>query len=404
MLTVAQALDKILAAVPPVAARIQVNLHEALGAVLAQSVCATFDVPPYHNSAMDGYAVRGADLPASGERGFALSGRILAGQVVTQTLEAGQCVRIMTGAMLPPGADTVVMQEQARVDGDTVYVSAGEKAGQHVRPQGEEMRRGDVVLNAGTRLGPAEIGLLAALGRTEISVIRPLRVAFFSTGDELQDLGAPLDAGQIYDSNRYTLHALLQNLGAQIFDLGRIADDPQAVEDALRAAAHQADVVITSGGVSVGEADYVGSTLARIGQVDFWKIAMKPGHPLTFGTLDNAVFFGLPGNPVSMMVTFYQFIYPALRHMQGAPLAPPLTLRARCLSALKKKPGRLEFQRGIVQREPDGSLSVRSSGSQNSAMLTSMSQANCFIVLPLECANVEAGSEVEITLFDRSLL
>jgi molybdopterin molybdotransferase len=404
MLTVTEALEKIIAAVPVIQDQLQRPLNNALGYVLAQAALCQFDVPPYANAAMDGYAVRGMDLPPQGERAFKQIGKAFAGQVFHTEVKEGECVRIMTGAALPPGADTVVMQEQVRVDAAHIYISSTEKPGQHVRPQGEEWRRGDIVLTAGTRLGAAEIGLLAGLGYTEVRVIRPLRVAFFSTGDELQALGAPLGEGQIYDSNRYTLHALLQRMQVEPLDLGRIADDPQAVEHALRSAAAQADVVITSGGVSVGEADYVGTTIARIGKVNFWKIAMKPGHPLTFGQLENAVFFGLPGNPVSMMVTFYQFLRPALRQMQGACLPTPLRLRAHCLSPLKKKPGRLEFQRGIVRRSATGGLEVTSSGAQNSAMLTSMSRANAFIVLPAECGSVASGSEVEVELFDMELL
>lgn len=399
MLSVTQALENILAAVPRTAGHEVVDLRTAPGRILADAVVCGFDVPPYDNSAMDGYALRAADLPDSGEAALSVIGTVFAGQPFDGTVGPGQCVRIMTGAMLPQGADTVVMQEHARREGDSVYVGSGEQPGQHVRPRGEELRAGDTVLHPGIRLGPAQIGLIASLGQAEVAVKRRPRVAFFSTGDELRPLGAELAPGQIYDSNRYTLFSMLARLPVEPVDLGRIPDDKEAVARTFEQAARQADVVITSGGVSVGDADYVTETLQRMGQINFWKIAMKPGHPLAFGFLEQAVFFGLPGNPVSAMVTFYQFVQPALLRMLEQESGSPLRLHVRSASRLRKKPGRLEFQRGILERGADGELQVRSSGLQSSAMLTSVSNANCLIILPAESAGAAEGDRVEVEPF-----
>jgi molybdopterin molybdotransferase len=291
------------------------------------------------------------------------------------------------------------MQEHVTADDEVIEIGVGHKTGQNVRMAGEDMSVGATVLAPGKQLLPAEIGVLASLGIAEVRVTRRLRVAFFSTGDELRSLGEPLEAGQIYDSNRYTLHGMLSRLGVEILDLGVIRDDRDAIRQAFRDAAAVADVVITSGGVSVGEADFVKQTLDEMGKVDFWKIAMKPGKPLAFGKLGDAMFFGLPGNPVSVMATFYQFVQPALQKMMGMTLLPALTLKVACAVELKKEPGRLEYQRGILQSDTDGNMSVATTGRQGSHVLSSMSQSNCFIILPAECTDVHRGDLVVVQPF-----
>ncbi len=399
LLPVEEGRRRILDMVRPVAGREQTHIRAALGRVLAEPVISTIDVPPYANSAMDGYALRGADLPAEGTARFALIGRAMAGAPFDGEVGPGQCVRIMTGAKIPAGADTVIMQEKVQADGDEIVVGSGHRAGENVRHPGEDMAKGDEVLSPGKRLMPAELGVLASLGIAEVRVWRRLRVAFFSTGDELASLGQPLGEGQIYDSNRYTLYGMLSRLGVELLDMGVIPDQREAVHRAFTEAMQLADVVITSGGVSVGEADYVKETLDEMGRIEFWRMAMKPGKPLAVGQLGEAVFFGLPGNPVSAMATFYQFVQPALQKMAGADQEPPLLLRMRAAEDLKKRPGRLEYRRGFMSRGEDGEWSVRSTGRQGSHVLTSMSRANCFVILPAESAGVEAGEMVEVHPF-----
>lgn len=395
--TVDSALARILEALTPVAGREHVPLLDAYDRVLAADLHSPVDVPAWANSAMDGYALRAAD----GDAPRRMVGTSLAGHPFAGMVDAGECVRIMTGAPMPAGADTVVMQEHVTRDGDQARLGGAPKAGDNVRHAGEDLRRGSLAVTAGTLLRPATVGVLASLGISEISVYRRLRVAFFSTGDELKPVGTPLAPGQIYDSNRYTLHGMLRRLGAQPLDLGRVPDDPAALEQALREASGMADVVITSGGVSVGEADFVKDLLERLGQVKFWKINMKPGRPLAFGEISGATFFGLPGNPVSVMATFYQFVRPALLKRMGVAQVEPLPLlRVRCLDTLKKRPGRVEFQRGRLERDASGEWVVRSTGSQGSHVLSSMSSANCFIVLPQESPGVEAGGVVEVQLWE----
>lgn len=399
LMTVAQARARIDALVKPIEGEEQLPIRAALGRTLAEPLISTIDVPPYTNSAMDGYAVRGGDLPQSGRTRLTVVGRAMAGAPWDREVMPGQAVRIMTGAVMPTGADTVLMQEAVTVDGDAIGIGAGHRCGENVRHAGEDMAAGDTVLAPGTRLLPAELGVLASLGIAEVRVRRRLRVAFFSTGDELKSLGEPLGPGQIYDSNRYTLHGMLSRLGVDLLDLGVIRDDRAAIQRAFHDAAAMADVVITSGGVSVGEADFVKQTLDELGRVDFWKIAMQPGKPLAFGTVGAAVFFGLPGNPVSVMATFYQFVQPALQKMMGMAVVPTLSLRVPCAVTLKKRPGRQEYQRGILRQDADGNLTVATTGRQGSHVLTSMSRSNCFIVLPAECAGVAAGELVEVQPF-----
>jgi len=400
LLNVSEARRRIMELVAPVGGVEQVHLRAALTRVLARDMVSNIDVPPYTNSAMDGYAVRSADLPTHGQDGLKVAGAAFAGSPFQGTVGPGECVRIMTGAMLPDGADSVVMQEQVEVSGDRILIGSGHRPGQNVRRAGEDMAAGQPVLQRGKRLLPAELGLLASLGIAEVPVSRRLRVAFFSTGDELRSLGETLAPGEIYDSNRYTLYGMLSRLGVELMDMGVVRDDRDAVRQAFETAATTADAVITSGGVSVGEADYVKETLDAMGRVDFWKIAMKPGKPLAVGRVGDALFFGLPGNPVSVMVTFYQFVQPALRAMMGETVTDPVTVQVPCASALTKSPGRTEFQRGQLARDSDGRLTVTTTGLQGSHVLSSMSRANCFIVLPGPSAGVAPGELVDVQPFE----
>jgi molybdopterin molybdotransferase len=387
----------------PVTAVERVAIRAALGRTLAEDVISPIDVPGHDNSAMDGWAVRFADLAASSETTLARIGESFAGRPFAGEVRAGQAVRIFTGGVMPRGADTVVMQERATETQGGVRIAQGavSKAGQNRRFAGEDLKAGGVVFARGQPLNPAEIGMLASLGIGEVSVYRRLRVAFFSTGDELVPVGTPLAEGQIYDSNRYTIHGMLTRLGFDTLDMGVVRDVPEELERAFTTAAANADVVITSGGVSVGEADYVKTLLDRLGEVVFWKIAMKPGRPLAYGRIGGAHFFGLPGNPVSVMVTFYEFVRDALLHLAGRRDTPPLPmLKATLTAPIRKMPGRTEFQRAIVSRDDAGNALVRVTGDQGSGILSSMSRANCFVVLGTEVGNVDAGASVDVQLLD----
>jgi len=403
-LRVDKAREAIRACLHPVAEIERVPVREALGRVLAEEIVPSLNVPGHDNSAMDGYALRGADLSASQAVSLTLAGTAFAGKPHSGRVGPGQCIRVMTGAVMPEGADTVVVQEVCRAEGNAVTVPAGQKAGQNVRFAGEDLKAGVPVLAPGQPLRAAELGLIASLGIGEVSVRRRLRVAFFSTGDELASIGKPLAPGEVYDSNRYTLHGLLAGLGVEILDLGVVRDDPALLEAAFRKAAASADAVLTTGGVSVGEADFIKQLMAQLGEVLFWKIAMRPGRPMAFGRIgsgrDAAFLFGLPGNPVAVMVTFTQFVRDALLVLSGrtSGLDLPL-LRAASASAIRKVPGRTEYQRGVVYR--DGTdWKVRTTGQQGSGVLRSMSEANCFIVLEHERGNVAAGEPVQVQLFE----
>ncbi len=396
-----EAQEKIFQQITPIEATETVTVKEALGRTLGEEIVSPINVPAYDNSAMDGYAIQGADLPENGTVTLEVIGASFAGTPFEGTLQAGQSVRIMTGAKIPDGADTVIMQEKANREGEQVTFSSedGHKAGENVRMAGEDMREGEAVLQPGKTLGAAELGMIASLGYGEVQVKRLIKVAFFSTGDELCSAGETLGDGQIYDSNRYTVFSMLSNLGVELIDLGIIRDQRELIEQAFLDAAEQADVVITSGGVSVGEADFVKETLDKLGEVNFWRIAMKPGKPLAFGKINNAWFFGLPGNPVSAMVTFLQFVRPAINHLAGRERINPLRIPMRCTNKLKKRPGRLEFQRGILGQDKNGETVVQGAGHQGSHILRSMSIADCFIVLPAENGGVEAGEWVEVEPF-----
>ena len=399
-LPVPEALNRIDAVVNPIHGYERLALRSALSRVLAEDIVSPIDVPAHNNSAMDGYAVNSADLPNEGSNALRIVGTALAGTPFEGSVQPGSAVRIMTGAVLPAGSDTVIMQERAESDGDIVRIGDDNRRGQNTRMAGEDLKAGEAVFHAGRLLTPADIGVIASLGIAEVAVRRRLRIAFFSTGDELRSIGEPLQSGQIYDSNRYTLYGMLTRLGADIVDMGVIRDRREELQQALSEAASIADAVITSGGVSVGEADFVKDILTSLGEVNFWKIAMKPGRPLAFGKIGNAVFFGLPGNPVSVMVTFYQFVQPALRRMTGQSDPTTILFKVPCTTNLKKRPGRMEFQRGILQRQTDGSMLVHGTGDQGSGILSTMSKANCFIILADECADVEAGTLVDVQPFD----
>jgi molybdopterin molybdotransferase len=385
----------------PVTAIERVHVRAALGRVLASDVISPLDVPAHDNSAMDGFAVRFADLKSDGDVVLRVTGTAFAGAPFAGELKAGEAVRIMTGGVVPRGADTIVMQEHVKAAEGRVTVGAGHRKGQNLRHAGEDLKAGAAALKRGLRLRPAEIGLAASLGVPELEVYRKLRVAFFSTGDELVSIGTVPKEGQIFDSNRYTIHGMLERLGCEVMDMGVVRDDPQLLEEAFAQAANAADVVITSGGVSVGEADFVKDLLNKLGEVVFWKVAMKPGRPLAYGRVGGAHFFGLPGNPVSVMVTFYQFVRDALLKLAGEePVQPVPSFKVPCTSALKKAPGRTEFQRGILTRGADGQLSVRVTGEQGSGILRSMSEANCFIILPTDQGNVTPGTLVDVQVME----
>ena len=385
----------------PVTTNERVAVRAGLGRVLGEDIVSTLDVPAHDNSAMDGYALRHADLAPDAETVLRLAGSALAGRQFEGSVGKGECVRIMTGAVMPKDTDTVVIQEVVQATGDRVRIPAGQKHGQNRRLAGEDLAAGRAVLLAGRPLGPAELGLLASLGLAEVTVRRRLRVAFFSTGDELCSVGTRLAEGEVYDSNRYTLYGMLSRLGCDVIDMGVVRDDPASLERSLKAAASDADAIITSGGVSVGEADFIRELLGKLGEVVFWKIAMKPGRPLAYGRIGRAHFFGLPGNPVAVMVTFYQFVRDALLYLQGQVAVAPLpTLKLACTSSIKKAPGRTEFQRGILNCAADGQWTVCTTGDQGSGILSSMSQADCFIVLPTEAGNLPAGAVVDVQLLE----
>jgi molybdopterin molybdotransferase len=402
-LPVAKANEVIRSFIDPVSGVEKVPVRAALGRVLAKDIVSPIDVPSHDNSAMDGYAVRSDDIGAGepvtlAEIGVAYAGREFMGEV-----RRGECVRVMTGAVMPKNTDTVIIQEAVDVQAKRVAIPARQESGQNRRLAGEDLQKGKPALRAGRMLRPADIGLIASLGIGEASVRRRLKVAFFSTGDELVSIGKKLKAGEVYDSNRYTLWSMLQRLGCEVIDLGVVRDDPKKLETAFRTAAAEADAVVTSGGVSVGEADFTKQMMAKLGEVVFWKIAMRPGRPMAFGRIRargrSAYLFGLPGNPVAVMVTFYHFVRGALLTMMGRTDTDLPLLRARAETAMRKKPGRTEYQRGILELK-NGEWSVRLTGAQGSGILRSMSEANCFVVLGHEQGSVNAGDYVDVMGMD----
>nr|WP_207189986.1 gephyrin-like molybdotransferase Glp [Ramlibacter ginsenosidimutans] len=390
--------------VAPVRETETVGVLDALGRVLARDLVSPISVPPHDNSAMDGYAFAGAQLGAAPLR-LQVVGTALAGKAWQGEVRSGECLKIMTGAILPAGLDTVVPQEFTKTGADgRIEIPAGLlQPGDNRRCKGEDLMEGRPALLAGERIAPAASGLVASLGIPRIEVFRRLKVAYFSTGDEILSLGEPPREGAVFDSNRYTVHGLLARLGCEVIDLGVVRDEPALLEEAFRHAAARADAIITSGGVSVGEADFTKAMMKQLGDVAFWKIAMRPGRPMAVGRIGNAVLFGLPGNPVAVMVTFLAFVRPALLRMMGARVEPPLYLKARSSEAMRKKPGRTEYQRGTVTRRPDGSLEVRTTGNQGSGVLSSMVQANGLIVLHHAQGSVAPGDEVDVLMFEGAL-
>jgi len=402
-LPVAKANEVIRSFVKPVSGVEKLPVRAALGRVLAKDIVSPIDVPSNDNSAMDGYAVRGADLSASAPVTLTEIGAALAGRTFCGAVGPGQCVRVMTGAVMPQGTDTVIIQEVAKIDGTRITIPASQETGQNRRLAGEDLKKGRPALEAGRLLRPADLGLVASLGIGEVKVRRKLKVAFFSTGDELVSVGRKLKAGEVYDSNRYTLWGMLQRLGCEVSDLGVVRDEPKKLEAAFRKAAASADAVVTSGGVSVGEADFTKQMMAKLGEVAFWKIAMRPGRPMAFGRIRargrSAYLFGLPGNPVAVMVTFYHFVRGALLYMAGRSDTGLPLLRAKSETAMRKKPGRTEYQRGILELK-NGEWTVRLTGAQGSGILRSMSEANCFVVLGHEQGSVSVGDYVEVMVMD----
>jgi len=402
-ISLAEALAKIKARVRPVLACERLPIRDCLNRVNNEAVSSPRNVPPRANSAMDGYALAIDSLAENGITELVEIGVAYAGKPFEQTCEAGQCVRIMTGALIPEGTDAVIMQEQAEISADgKIRIDADHRVGENIRKAGEDVGQGDIVLDAGTRLSPADLGVLASLGIPKLQVKRKPVVAFFSTGDELMSLGKPLEPGMIYDSNRYSLYGMLSRLPVDIIDLGVVPDNPDSMREVLTDAATKADLIISTGGVSVGEADYIKPALAELGTTEFWKIAIKPGRPLTFGQIDASIFMGLPGNPVAVMVTFNQFVAPAIDALSGASMRPPMRFPARSLERMRKKPGRTEFQRGVATLDEKNQWQVARTGKQGSGILTSMSRANCFIVLADDNAGVEPGDEVSIQFLDWS--
>lgn len=387
--------------VEPVQESEEVGVFEALGRVLAQDLVSPISVPPHDNSAMDGYAFDSAQLRLDAPLTLALAGTALAGKAWQGQVAAGQCVKIMTGAIMPAGTDTVVPQEFVTAQDATVTIPAGLlRSGDNRRLKGEDLHEGRPALRQGDRLLPAACGLVASLGLTTVTVRRRLRVAYFSTGDEILSLGEAAREGAVYDSNRHTVFGLLTRLGCEVIDMGVVRDEPALLEAAFSRAAHTADAIITSGGISVGEADYTRAMMKKLGDVEFWRIAMRPGRPMAVGRIGKSVLFGLPGNPVAVMVTFLAFVRPALLRMMGSNGDAPPLLQARSQEAMRKKPGRTEYQRGIVSCAGDGSLVVRTTGNQGSGVLSSMVQANGLIVLHHARGNVAMGDAVDVMMFE----
>ncbi|EGQ9095575.1 bifunctional molybdopterin-guanine dinucleotide biosynthesis adaptor protein MobB/molybdopterin molybdotransferase MoeA [Vibrio alginolyticus] len=393
-LSVVQGQEKILSLVNTVSEIEACKIENAYGRVLAEHIVSPVNVPQYTNSAMDGYAIRSDDVDRDS---YQVVAEVMAGHAYEQPLEVGQAVKIMTGAPTPRNGDTVVMREQAIQEGDKVtFNGANIKAGQNVRQAGEDLAIGSDVFTAGTRLASPEMGMIASLGFGEANVFRKLKVAVFSTGDEVQAPGTEQKANSIYDSNRFTIMGMLEKLGCEILDFGILEDNEQLMIEALENASAQADVVMTSGGVSVGDADYIKLALDKLGQIDFWRINMRPGRPLAFGQINNKPFFGLPGNPVAVMVSFINFVEPALRKMQGEQGWKPLKVNAIATENLRSRQGRTEFSRGVYELDATGRLTVRTTGKQGSGILRSMSEANCLIEISPAIDTVKAGESVTI--------
>ena len=399
LITLKEALTKIDGAIEPVAGRERLSLKAVLGRILSKPVFSPINLPPDRNASMDGYAYSSHD---ANENGFALQliGTAWAGQPLQKKIISGQCARIFTGAVVPEGADSVIMQELITVNDNGIDIPAGTKPYQNIREPGEDIQKGNCLIKPPKKLTAIDMGLLASAGVYDIEVMRKVKIAYFSTGDELIGIGRQLQPGQIYDSNRYTLTGLLDDYAYESTDLGVIKDNKQLMTKKLLEAANEYDVILSTGGASVGDADYIKQILENIGDVNFWRIAMKPGKPMAFGTIGKCFFFGLPGNPVSVITCFDQIVRPALAKLSGLRLNNPLRVKARCLSKLKKAAGRQEFQRGILSRSAEGELLVESAGKQGSHILSATSRANCYIILALQCTGINKGDMVEVEPFD----
>ncbi|EMK6581173.1 molybdopterin molybdotransferase MoeA [Vibrio parahaemolyticus] len=402
LMPIEEAMDKMLSSIKPIQTTLSLPLADALGFVLAEDVLSPIHVPPFDNSAMDGYAIRIQDLEASTV--LPMVGKSFAGQPFEGEWPTGTCVRIMTGAKIPEGCDAVIMQENTTVtEAGIQFNQTDVKPQNNIRPTGDDIKQGDIVLAKGARLTPRDIPMIASLGVSHVTVVRKPKVAFFSTGDELKPLGEPLEAGQIYDSNRYGIKPLIENFGCEAIDLGIIPDCPETLKATFEKAQTLADVVVTSGGVSVGEADYTKDILEQLGEIGFWKLAIKPGKPFAFGKLSTAWFCGLPGNPVSAVLTMYVLVQPMLAKLAGhTEWKAPESIPATTKTAFKKAPGRTDYQRGIYTLE-DGKFVVETTGNQSSGAFRSMSLANCFVVLERERGRVEVGETVQIQLFNSTL-
>ena len=396
-------IQHLIQALPPVAAE-ELPLMQALGRIVAEDIISPIHVPAHDNSAMDGFAFDGKQLDLAPLK-LRVVGTALAGKAWQGNVKTGECVKIMTGAVMPTGLDTVIAQELATMhtsgSESIVEIPAGIlQAGDNRRKAGEDLQRGLPALRVGSALSPAALGLLASLGMAKVKVNRQLRVAYFSTGDEVLSLGDAMREGAVYDSNRFTVFGLLTRMGCQVVDMGVVRDDPVLLEQAFSKASENADVIITSGGVSVGEADFTKAMMKKLGDVAFWKIAMRPGRPMAVGRLGKCILFGLPGNPVAVMVTFLAFVKPALLHLMGGTASTTPYLRAKSAVALRKKPGRTEYQRGFVRTLSDGTLQVEAAGNQGSGVLRSMVEANGLIVLHHHQSSVAAGEEVDVMMFE----
>ncbi|MGD1448432.1 molybdopterin molybdotransferase MoeA [Vibrio harveyi] len=402
LMPIEEAMDKMLSRITPIQTTLSLPLADALGFVLAEDILSPIHVPPFDNSAMDGYAIRIQDLESSSV--LPLAGKSFAGQPFEGEWPQGTCVRIMTGAKIPEGCDAVIMQENTEVtDAGVQFNQTDVKPQNNIRPTGDDIKQGDIVLAQGARLTPRDIPMIASLGVSHVTVVRKPKVAFFSTGDELKPLGESLEEGQIYDSNRYGIKPLIENFGCEAVDLGIIPDCPETLKATFEKAQTLADVVVTSGGVSVGEADYTKDILEELGEIGFWKLAIKPGKPFAFGKLSTAWFCGLPGNPVSAVLTMYVLVQPMLAKLAGhTEWKAPESIPATTKTAFKKAPGRTDYQRGIYTLE-DGKFVVETTGNQSSGAFRSMSLANCFVVLERERGRVEVGETVQIQLFNSTL-
>lgn len=394
-----EAVKRILEAIPAPRKSRRVKLRKSLGRVLSKDILAPCNVPNHTNSAMDGYAFNSADLDPEGLAELKIVGTAYAGKPFNGEIGQNEAVKIMTGAVMPAGTDSVVMQEYVALTDEKMRILKSARTGQNVRQAGEDIQQGSVVLSAGRRVGAADLGLLASLGMSKVKVYRKPRVAFFSNGDEIRQVGEPISKGELYDSNRHTLFAMLKNAGVRGIDLGVVGDDYDEIKKIIKKGDKKADMVITSAGASVGEADYIYDILHDLGEVNLWKIAVKPGRPLAFGKLKHSVFFGLPGNPVSVMTSFASCVKPALEKMAGQTRSTPLRLRAKTTSDIRKRPGRSEFQRALAYNDAQGDLCVDVRKYQGSGVLSSMAEGNCFVFLELDSSGASAGELVDILLF-----